>query len=139
MSGRRLAVDLLRAQPDREMQRRRAAGEADGIFPAHVIRDPLLGLVDVRADGRDPVCLDRLIYVFLLVSVHCRGGEPDFLFESLHCELVVLSYFYSLDYGFFELSLICAVVSLFALGCFTVLSILSTHLVRNSSSHDDFS
>jgi hypothetical protein len=52
------------------MQRRRAGRKRNGMLPANNGRDSLLNLVDIRANGRHPVRLDRFINPPLFVAMH---------------------------------------------------------------------
>ena len=78
---RRLPVQLLRAEPDRQMQRRRPARQPDRMPDPDKRRRLPFDRVDVRPDRADPVRLNRLVDPTLLVPVHRRTAQPHLAFE----------------------------------------------------------
>lgn len=69
----RLPVESLAGELGGKMQRGGSAGKSDGILHADALCDLLLHFVDVRADGGDPVCKDRVIHPMLFRAVmHSR-------------------------------------------------------------------
>ena len=55
-----------------EVERRRPAGQGDGVFAADLLRDLFFNRVDVRPDGGHPVGLEGLLHVGQFRTVHRR-------------------------------------------------------------------
>ena len=82
--GPRLTIQLFTGQLRGQMKSRRAAGQSHGVLAAHIGRHLFLDLVDVGADGADPVGPDGVVDPVLLLPVHGGGSEPDLGRERLY-------------------------------------------------------
>ena len=76
-----LAVELFARESDGQVKGGGAGGEADGIAAADIGSNLLFDLVDVGADGGDPVGADGLVHPSLFIAVHGGRGKPDFVFK----------------------------------------------------------
>ena len=66
-------------KPHRQMQRRRTGGQRRDIARTEVLLQILLEARDVRAERRDPVCIERQIHIPALAAAHMRRGKIDSL------------------------------------------------------------
>ena len=66
-------------EPHRQMQRRRTGGQRRDIARTEVLLQILLEARDVRAERRDPVCIERQIHIPALAAAHMRRGKIDSL------------------------------------------------------------
>ena len=80
----RLPVKLFTRKLDRKMQRGGTTGKGNGMLYADIGCDLLLDLIDICADGGNPVRPNCIIHPILLVSVHGRRRQPNLLLKGFN-------------------------------------------------------
>ena len=82
--GSCLAVETLSGQTGREMERSSTGREADRVLHTDVRSQLFLYLIDVCANGGNPVGVDGLIHPLFFVPMHGGGGKPDFVLKGFY-------------------------------------------------------